>query len=213
MTEVSRVELVVAVNDALDHAAVGHGFGGAIALAYYVAEPRATRDLDVNISVDVGEARRVLESLPTSIAWSDADVDRCQRDGQVRVWSGPMTLGTPVDLFFPQHQFHQEVAKAITRRPFLRSNYTIPIIAPAHLAVFKLLYGRPRDWVDIRAMLEYHAFDPVVVLRWLSQLLDDDHASRRRFVMLAEEVSILPETAPTSAMPEPVVDWNLLNGR
>ena len=61
------VELVEAVHEGLDSAGVGHGFGGAIALAYYVGEPRATRDMDINIAES---APAVTADLP-AIDWGE----------------------------------------------------------------------------------------------------------------------------------------------
>jgi hypothetical protein len=43
------VDRLFAIHDALADAGLAHAFGGAIALAYCVEEPRGTRDLDVNI--------------------------------------------------------------------------------------------------------------------------------------------------------------------
>ena len=44
----SLVELIVEINDNLTEAKISHGFGGALALAYYTSEPRATDDVDIN---------------------------------------------------------------------------------------------------------------------------------------------------------------------
>ena len=89
-------ERVVAIHTALHDAGVPHAFGGALALAFHIAEPRATRDIDVNVFVDEGRAREVLELLPAGVSWSDADLDAIERDGQVRLfWDD-----TPVDVFF-----------------------------------------------------------------------------------------------------------------
>ncbi|HAM01848.1 MAG TPA: hypothetical protein DCQ30_06420, partial [Acidimicrobiaceae bacterium] len=155
MTEpTSLVGLVIEVNDRLTGAGIGHGFGGALALAYYVAEPRATRDMDINVSVPVQEARRIFELLPDGVVWTDDDVRRCVRDGQIRLWHGLPRQGIVIDLFFPQHEFHRAVAGATSPRPFARVDYLLPVIAAAHLTVLKVLFDRPKDWVDIGAMIE-----------------------------------------------------------
>jgi hypothetical protein len=61
-------EQIVAVDEALTAAEVPHAFGGALALAYHIAEPRATVDIDVNIWVDVDRATQVMRSLPGGVA-------------------------------------------------------------------------------------------------------------------------------------------------
>lgn len=48
MTEPGLADKLVAVHRSLDRAAVPHAFGGALALAYCTAEPRATMDLDAD---------------------------------------------------------------------------------------------------------------------------------------------------------------------
>jgi len=80
------LERAVALSQALDAAGLRHAIGGALALGYHVSEPRGTRDIDVNVSVDPDDARRLFDSLPTQIQWSRADVDRAVRDGQVRLF-------------------------------------------------------------------------------------------------------------------------------
>jgi hypothetical protein len=44
------VELIVAVHDHLERGRLSHAFGGALALGY-VATPRGTVDIDVNVFV------------------------------------------------------------------------------------------------------------------------------------------------------------------
>jgi hypothetical protein len=200
---------VVAVNDALTFGGVGHGFEGAIALAYYVGDPRATRDIDVNVAVPVDRAEAVLRLLPASVSWGGDDVRRCMADGQVRLWCGPAGDGIPVDLFFPQHAFHQAVAEATTVRPFGRLDYLLPVISATHLAVFKALFDRPRDWVDIDAMLQAGTVDVVEAMGWLRHLLGADHATCGRFAELAVRPGV-PSAGPGADMHHPPVDWRSL---
>ena len=49
----SLVELVIDLNDRFALGGVDRGFGGALALAYYVEDPRTTRDIDLNVSAPV----------------------------------------------------------------------------------------------------------------------------------------------------------------
>jgi hypothetical protein len=132
---------------ALEHALAGvpHAFGGALALAYY-AEPRATIDIDEpSISALV------------------------QRDGQVRV----MWDATPIDLFFSYDAFHDAAAAARHSVPF--DDETIPILAAEHLAVCKAIFNRPKDWVDIDAMLATQPdLDVAEVLRWVARIAGDE---------------------------------------
>src|SRR3954471_2970969 len=99
-------EQIVDVHEALMSAGVPHAFGGALALAYHTAEPRATVDIDVNIWVSVDRASEVVRSLPAGVGWSHDDLRTIERDGQVRLYWDR----TPLDLFFPQHDLHDDAA-------------------------------------------------------------------------------------------------------
>ena len=174
----SFVEKIGAVHTALTAAEVPHAFGGALALAYYVESPRATQDMNLNIALPTTAARRVLAALPDGVAWTTADVRAIARDGQVRVlWDR-----TPVDLFFPQDALHETVAARVTSVPF--AGGTIPIISATDLTVFKTLFDRPKDWVDIAEMAAYGEIDPAEALRWVTRLLGRADRRTRRLAEL-----------------------------
>lgn len=162
-------ERVVAITDALGDAGVAHAFGGALALAYH-AEPRATVDIDVNVFVpaeDVEVVAAPLRALGVDV--SDGVVALIRRDGQARAtWDG-----TFVDLFFAYDPFHDAVARGVQRVPF--GDTTIPILSASHLVVCKAVFDRPKDWVDIDAVLELGtAVDAAEVLRWVGRLVGDE---------------------------------------
>ena len=56
------VELIIAVHDHLDEAFISHAFGGALALGW-VATPRGTVDIDVNVFLNPSEIDRVVVAL------------------------------------------------------------------------------------------------------------------------------------------------------
>lgn len=173
------VEKIVRVHQRLADARVSHAFGGAIALGFHIESPRATADIDVNIAMSTDHADTALAGLPPEVTWGDADITAVQRDGQVRLfWDR-----TPVDLFFPQHLLHDVVEARVLTVPF--GGTSIPIISATDLAIFKALFDRPRDWVDIEAMLDYGEVDRREVQRWLVQLLDDGDARITRWSALS----------------------------
>jgi hypothetical protein len=164
----SFVEKIVAVHEHLTTAQIVHAFGGAIALGYHVEAPRATADIDLNITAGTERAEAVLHALPAGVAWSSADVSQIERDGQTRVfWDR-----TPVDLFFPQHELHDVVASRVEHVPF--ASTTIPIVSATDLCIFKAMFDRTKDWADIEAMLAYGEVDRSEVRAWLSRLLGED---------------------------------------
>jgi hypothetical protein len=81
-------ERVVEIHRALDQAGIAHAFGGAIAYAYH-GEPRATRDIDVNLFVPSTAPMPALDALAGIGVTLDRDAaaELVRRDGQVRLLS------------------------------------------------------------------------------------------------------------------------------
>jgi hypothetical protein len=127
---------------------VAHAFGGAIALAYCTEEPRGTRDLDVNIFTEAGNAERVLATLPTGVKVTQNKIEAVHRDGQARL----MWDGAPIDVFLNNHPFHEAVAEGVVWVPL--EGREVPVLDCASLVVFKAMSDRTRDWADIEAVAE-----------------------------------------------------------
>jgi len=188
----SLAEKVVAIDDALTAAGTPHAFGGALALAFHVAEPRGTRDIDVNVFVPTDDARSILTSLPDDVHWTEDDIGEIARNGQVRIfWDD-----TPLDLFFVTHAFHDNAATHVELVTF--SGRSIPILAADDLAVFKAFFDRTKDWADIEAMIDARALDIHVVLGWLVDLLgsDDHRVARLRSLIGREPPTADPRFTP-----------------
>lgn len=171
------VEQVAAIGEALDSSGVPWAFGGALALAYATDEPRGTRDIDVNVFVPSSQARAVFDSLPQGVRYSTADVEAALHDDQVRLfWDA-----TPVDVFFAADEFHDGVASRCRRVPF--AGRVVRVLCAEDLAVFKAMFDRPKDWVDIATMVEAGSLDvEVAALRLASLLGDDPRIERLRHV-------------------------------
>jgi hypothetical protein len=169
---------IVAVHRSLAKGGIQHGFGGAIALAYAVDEPRATVDIDLNVAGDPLHPEQVLRALPAGVAWKASDVRAIGRDGQVRLWWDD----TRVDLFFPQHELHAVVASRYVTVPF--ADTTIPVLSPTDLVVFKALFNRTKDWADIEAVLRAGTADVDEALNWIEQIVGTDSASYTRLAAL-----------------------------
>ncbi len=159
---------LLAIHDALDDARVPHAIGGAIALGYCTLEPRGTRDLDVNVFIGPERAKEVFTALPEGVELSGVQLEQAERDGQVRLRWGT----TPVDLFLSVLPFHDHVAAHVRVVPF--EGRTIPVLGCTGLAVFKAMFDRPRDWVDIEAMLEARTVDLGEARRWVVEMVGED---------------------------------------
>jgi hypothetical protein len=140
------VEKLFTIHEHLTEAGFAHAFGGAIALAYCVEEPRGTRDLDVNIFIDASKAESVLASLPPGIRVRKKDVAKVRRDGQARLdWDG-----TPIDVFLNNIPLHDAVASSVV---WVRlEGREIPVLDCASLVIFKAFFDRTKDWADLEAI-------------------------------------------------------------
>lgn len=159
---------LLAVHDGLETAGIPHAIGGAIALGYFTLEPRGTRDVDVNVFIGPERARDVFATLPAGVEFSGVQLEQAERDGQVRLRWGI----TPIDLFLSVLPFHDHVAAHLREVPF--EGRTIPILDCTALAVFKAMFDRPRDWVDIEAMVEARALDLDEARRWVVEMVGED---------------------------------------
>lgn len=164
----SLVDRVLSIANALDDSGIDWALDGAFALASATEEPRGTRDIDVNVFVPSAAVSEVFAALPPGIAHS-ADDERSVFDSdQVRLWWDD----TPVNLFFAASDSHLQVATRTRRVPFAGNH--VNVLAAEDLAVFKALFDRSRDWVDIDEMSAAGALDPKVAAERLASLLDSD---------------------------------------
>lgn len=145
---IELIEKLHAVHDALTTAGLRHAFGGAIALGYCVAEPRGTRDLDVNIFIPSGRAEELNGALPAGVKVSPTDVAQIVRDGQTRLWWDTV----PVDVFLNNLPLHDEVAAEIRWVPL--GGREVPVLSCESLVLFKAFFNRTKDWADIESIAE-----------------------------------------------------------
>ena len=180
MTLLSLPDKILAVDRAL--AAVPHAFGGAISLAYH-AEPRATIDIDVNVFVPVEQADDVLDPLRQLGAEIENAAHTAARDGQARIMWG----NTPIDLFFSYDPFHTAADQAAISVPF--ADHTIRVLSATHLTVCKAVFDRPKDWIDIEAMIALGThIDNAEALRWVARITGDEDLRYNRLAALLSSV-------------------------
>lgn len=167
-------EKIVAVHDALAAAGLPHAFGGALALAWCTGRARGTIDIDVNVFVDVDQAKAVVTALPDGLERSARLLTALERDGQVRLW----WERTPVDVFLDSTEFHRAVAGRVRWETFLERR--IPFLGCHDLAVFKAFFDRTKDWADLEEMVMAGTIEPGDVAAALIDMLgaDDERVSR-----------------------------------
>lgn len=170
---------IVAVHEMLDSMRVPHQFGGAIALAWY-RSPRATTDIDLNVTLAPREAEPALGAMVhLGVSVSPSDRVAIDRDGQARLdWDGSY-----LDVFFATLDLHQEMATHSHEVAF--GPVQIPILSSEHLIVCKAIFDRPKDWVDIEEIVAWGTdVDETTVLRWIDELVGTDSAQHERLAGL-----------------------------
>ena len=145
----SLIELTLEVHDHLERNGIPHAFGGALALAY-VADPRGTADIDCNVFVPVERIDVVLDALAPVGLVPENGLDEWMPSAGLRLRSPDRPF--PVDLFPSLDERYEEIRARCTSQPLGPSRRTIPVLSADDLAVFKLSFGRPKDWVDLRVM-------------------------------------------------------------
>jgi hypothetical protein len=175
---------IVAVHELLDSMRVTHQFGGAVALAWY-RNPRATTDIDLNVTVSPEDAGPVLGALThLGVTVSGSDRAAIARDGQARLdWEGSY-----LDLFFATLDLHREMAERSRQVTF--GPVQIPILSPEHLIVCKAVFDRPKDWLDIEEMIAWGtSIDTDEVLGWIEEILGGASEQHARLLALLEPTS------------------------
>ncbi|MDA8208036.1 MAG: hypothetical protein M0Z92_03490 [Actinomycetota bacterium] len=161
----TMAERIVAVHRSFDAAEIPHAFGGAIALAYHTLRPRATSGIDINVALAGMDAERVFRSMPPQVKGSGQLIRVAQARDEVRLrW---MRSGS-IDLFFARDDYYRLVEERKEIQRF--AGTSIPVISATDLTVFKTLFNRPQDWVDIAEMLKAGTVDAAEALRWAEHL-------------------------------------------
>jgi hypothetical protein len=173
------VQKLLAIHAALKSRSLPHAFGGAIALAYCVQEPRGTRDLDLNVFVDAERAAEVLAALPDGVRVQDADIEQAARDGQTRLfWDG-----VPIDVFLNNLPLHEEVANGVVWVDMQGTQ--IPVLDCASLVIFKSFFARTRDWGDIEEVALATPEDVDAAVKAVVGLVGEDDPSYKRLAQIS----------------------------
>ena len=161
----------------LEDAEVPYAFGGAVALAAW-SEPRATADVDVIVWVDPDrELDRAIELVRA------AGVDLDEKVARATVTQRGMFVGrighTRVDVFVPSIPFYEEAERRRVRTKI--GGRPAWVHSAEVLAVFKMLFFRPKDLLDVERMLAVQgaAFDRGFVRDALVEMLEDDERIRK----------------------------------
>ncbi|MGH8595179.1 MAG: hypothetical protein ACREXT_00825, partial [Gammaproteobacteria bacterium] len=133
------------ISDALEGAGVDYAVSGAIALAYWTA-PRATLDVDIALDVAPTAVPALLETLTLAgCQFRDDALHRAQFGD-----FGARLDGIRIDFFLPVLSISVEAMQRRVRVTFADGN--IWIFTAEDLAVFKLIFGRTKDFADLELL-------------------------------------------------------------
>ncbi len=140
-------EAALRMAEALSNAGVPFAVGGALALAVagYV---RATVDVDLDVFVEPADYERLMDVLEhAGCSFDRARALEQARDGStIFVRLGPWRI----DLFVPTIPFYEEARRRVVMAPLL--GRPTPFLDAESLAVFKLLFDRPKDILDLERL-------------------------------------------------------------
>ena len=172
------VDKLFVIHDSLTGAGFPHAFGGAIALAYCVEEPRGTRHLDVNVFANTSDVDAVLAALPKPIKAKPKEIAQLRRDAQARLdWDG-----TPIDVFLKNLPLHDAVAASVV---WVRlQGRDVPVLDCASLAIFKGFFDRTKDWADLEAIAQATPEDIETATTTIANLVGEDDPAVQRLETL-----------------------------
>lgn len=155
---------------ALDEAQIPYGIGGAIAFGIW-GDPRGTHDVDINLFVNHDEFQKALAVLISAGVEIDQEAaTKADLAGDVIVgWYEDIRVG----LFTPSIPFAWEAMNHVVR--INNANRSIAYLSAESIAVFKLLFFRPKDLLDVEKLIEVEAeaFDANYVRKWLVEMMGE----------------------------------------
>jgi len=171
MVEADPAALAVQFGTALEAADVAYAIGGAIAYGFW-GVPRGTRDLDINLFVVADGGAAAIAALVG--AGLEIDATAALRSGAERGDARGAYQGVPIDLFFVSIPLHESAARRTSEVPLLGS--TIRILSAEDLTVFKLLFFRGKDIVDVERLVAVQGgrLDRAYVRDWLVDCVGAD---------------------------------------
>lgn len=160
---------VMAIAQALEKSQIPYAFGGAIALAYYAA-PRGTEDIDVNVFLKAEQAATCFEALERLGIIGSPTADRDVQHHQVVLfWEY-----TPIHVFFSYDSLHESCKARARQVPFAEGE--IWILSAEDIAIFKVIYDRPKDLAEVREVLLCvgERMDVEYTIGWLERILGSE---------------------------------------
>lgn len=185
MNKLDVTAAVISLCEALEAASIEYALSGAIALAYWTV-PRATVDIDIAVNVAPAGIQHLLATLGAADCKIPADARAAAQRGDL----GVRCHGVRVDLFLPVLAISHEAVARRVRMPFAQAQ--VWILRAEDLVIFKLLFGRTKDFADIERLLaaQRSALDYAYIDRQINATFEvgDERIQRYRvLVQIAQQ--------------------------
>jgi hypothetical protein len=170
MADETVTSVVLRLIDVLEPSGLTYAFGGAIALAAW-SEPRATADVDVILWIELEALEPAIELMRSAGVALDSTAASIQAHAR-GTFSG-MAGHVRVDVFVPSIPFYEEArSRRVVTAIAGRDTY---VHSAEVLTVFKLLFFRPKDLLDVERMVQVQGgnFDRTFVRTSLVSMLGD----------------------------------------
>lgn len=173
--------------DVLEASETPYALGGALALAAW-SEPRATADVDVILWLPEAQWGQGVALIRTAGVVLDPVV--ALRHAKERGMFAGMLGAVRVDVFVPSIAFYDEALVRRTRTKVLGRDTWVH--SAEVLAVFKLLFFRPKDLIDIERMLNVQggSFDRSFVREHIAEMVGDDDVRVAKWDEITERVPL-----------------------
>ena len=163
--------LALALTGELERDGIPYAIGGAIAYGVW-SQPRGTKDVDLNVFIGPERLEEALDVLSRAGLEIDRGRARIQmaRDETVVGHCG----GMRVDLFLPTIPFSWEAMR--TRRTVDTPAGPRQFLSAEATAVFKLLFFRGKDRVDLEALVAIQGarLDSAYVRAWIVEMMGEE---------------------------------------
>jgi hypothetical protein len=167
---------------ALEQSGLDYALGGATALAVW-SVPRATLDIDLNLwcaPEELATALRRLEALGVEVP--EAALAQAREEGVAYLRWRNIRL----DVFVPSVAFYAEALRTRVRLDLPTMGRTW-VLSAESLAIFKLLFFRPKDLLDVEKLVQIRgeALNRAYVRKHVVEMVGEDDPRTREWDRLA----------------------------
>ncbi|MBN1961365.1 MAG: hypothetical protein JW841_10500 [Deltaproteobacteria bacterium] len=168
----------------LETEAIEYAIGGAIALSYW-AVPRATLDIDIGINVEPTTIPQLLVTLEQAgcIVNHDTAMIAAERGD-----FGARLKDVRIDIFLPTLPFAADAFDRKIRVPL--ADNSIWILAAEDIALYKLIYGRTKDYADLERLFssQLDQLDLTYLDKWINKLFASDDSRKHFYLNLRAKI-------------------------